>query len=280
MQLTASTVAVILAYTIAQASALPSPPSTTSEAVATPTPPPAPESVPVYYPEEGLYIERRWTPSSNPGQSGGPRGAMGPGQGKGNGMPYQGQGDVQGDNDGDQHPYQGQHNVPGGIGFGPRGSHGPAPDNNEYQGYDYDDDDDDGDVQAARLARRAVNLDFSPEEPSPRRLARRGGIQLKQYKWYDYQTSKPFMGLVTGNPNIRNLNFKQQSRTLGMGLRRRDADADANVALHKKVFYPVARPEVPTRFRAPMGPGNSGPMPDQVDEGDYYYYPYHYEEEN
>ncbi|EXJ96451.1 hypothetical protein A1O1_01577 [Capronia coronata CBS 617.96] len=259
MQLTASTVAAILAFTVAQVGALPSPQQTTTgdsvAATQTPPPPSAPESVPVYYPEEEFYIEKRWTPSNHPGQ--------GEGHGQGNGMPPKWQGGVQGNGGTDRHPYQGQHGGPSGMGFGSHGFHGPMPDSDEYDGYD-------DDVQVARGARRAINLDFSPEdhddvEPAVHPLGRRA-INMKQYKWYEYQTRKPFMGLVGGNPNIRNLNFRDQSRTLGMGLRRRDAAP------------PMARSLVPTRYREPMERGHFGPMPDEVEGGDFYYYPY--DEEN
>lgn len=270
MRLTASTVAAILAFTMAGAGALPSPQqSTTLDTVAAtqtaaaapvdvtteaPVDAPDTESIPVYYPEGDSYFEKRWTPSNNRGQNQGPRGAVGHDPAQGHGMPPQWQHGVQGGNDGAHHPYHGQHGGPGGMGFNSRGSHGPMPEADSFD--DYDDEEDEEDAHVARLARRAIHM--------------------KQYKWWQYQTTKPVMGLVTGNPNIRNLNFKQQSRTLGMGLRRRDAEPLP--ALHNKFRHPMARPLVPTRYRDPMGPHNSGPLPDDVEDDHYYYYPY--EEEN
>jgi hypothetical protein len=188
----------------------------------------------------------------------------------------------------------------------------PDADTDEYEdyGYGYDDADeadhheaaDHHDVHAARLARRTVTPEeydheedghgedkeeADEEHPHHNALNRRAyhGINIKQYKWWQYQTKKGFMDMVVGNPNIRNLNFRDQSRQLGMGLRRRDVGAGAGAGTgsstgtlktqrtyKKQLPYPMARPLVPTRFRDPVGRGRGGfgPMPDEED-GKYYY---------
>ncbi|KAL2392462.1 hypothetical protein ABEF95_003462 [Exophiala dermatitidis] len=294
MQLTASTVAAILAFTVAQVGAHPSPQQpTSSESVApTTTPsgsaPPNPPTesaggVPVYYPEEADYpedeayyvVEKRWTPSNHPSGQGQHPGAPSDGNEMTHSRPGAGAA-------GHPHPYRGQHY--GGPGFGPHGgaaaAHGPmASESDEYDDdYDYDYEDDD-EQATGHLSRRGVDVDdeqeegdkdYEDEDVSHKRLDRRFGFKIKQFKWWQHQTMKP-LDFVVGNPNIRNLNFKDGARTtpLGVGMRRR-------------------RRNVPAPGAGQQGEQNTPATPDdtayhgiaQDADGNYYfYYPEEQEEE-
>ncbi|KAL2421223.1 hypothetical protein ABEF95_006677 [Exophiala dermatitidis] len=286
MQLTASTVATILAFTVAQVGALPSPqqPTTSSDSVAVPTtsaapaPPPPAESggvPPVYYPEEEVYpeeeayyvVEKRWTPSNHPsGQQTGP-----PGNGNSNGKIHTWPGAGAAGGGRPPHPYQGagQGQHYGGPGLGH--AHGPmASESDEYDDYDYDYEDD---QQAAHLSRRGVDVDneedgeYEDEDVPHKRLDRRFGFKIKQFKWWQHQTTKP-LDFVVGNPNIRNLNFKDGARTtpLGVGMRRRrDVAPGAPVAGQEGHDQGQEHPTTPDAADHGIA---------QDEDGNYYYYYY------
>ncbi|KAG9785668.1 hypothetical protein KCU88_g2407, partial [Aureobasidium melanogenum] len=292
MQLTASTVAAILAFTVAQVGALPSPQQpTTGDSVAattsssTPAAPPNPTAesgagAPVYYPEEADYpedeayyvVEKRWTPSNHPSGQGQHPGAPSNGDEMTHSRPGAGAA-------GHPHPYRGQHY--GGPGFGPHGgapAHGPmASESDEYDDdYDYDYEDDD-DQATGHLSRRGVDVDDDEEEDGEdyenengKRLDRRFGFKIKQFKWWQHQTMKP-LDFVVGNPNIRNLNFKDGARTtpLGVGMRRRRRDVPAPGAGQQGEQNTPATPD-DTAYHG---------IAQDADGNYYFYYPEEQEEE-
>ncbi|KIX00177.1 uncharacterized protein Z518_10315 [Rhinocladiella mackenziei CBS 650.93] len=246
MRLTASTAAAILAFTMATAGALPSP-QTTDGALSTVQTPPHDTTL-ILVPDDEYYVEKRWTPCH-----------QGQGQGQGQGQSHgQGrcsrkwQGEHRNGHRVDHTYYRGRQ---GGMGSN-RGNHDPIPNID-----DLDLDFSNEDAEVAKLARRAINLNFSHEDPEVSRLARRA-IKMKVFHWWENQTGGPFMDIVTGNPNVRNMNIKEQSKNQGKGwVRRRDRSA-VREKLNKG----------PKRLT--FDHSGHGPMPDEVDEGDYVEYPY------
>ncbi len=53
--------------------------------------------------------------------------------------------------------------------------------------------------------------DSSSTSEGVARLARRRAVNAKTYHWWDNQTGGPLMDLVTGNPNVRNMNYKESA---------------------------------------------------------------------
>ena len=225
MKLSASTVAAILAFT-ASASALPSPQSSTDAAAVSITPPPAPTdaSVPdaapalpsddtdyfvvdddtirelyAHLPEnlDASQPEKRDDGKGKGYINSGKEGSKGP-QPHGSGGRWKA---------GDHGPMNGNKNYGGGKpsqGQG-HGAHGPMPSIDDFD-LDFSHVED---PEVARLARRAMNLDFSHEDPEVSRLARRE-IGHKVWKWWEKQ-GVGMMNLQVGNPNIRNTgNYKDQ----------------------------------------------------------------------
>lgn len=236
MKLMTSTIAAILAFTLAGTNALPSPQvgeGAVSEAPtpsAHPPPPPPPESFPGYHPGEDFYVEKRDV------------------QGKGKPLPAPGA----------DHPAQGS--VSGQKWRGSYGGvldrhhfHGPMPDfDDSVDEYDYDDDDD----------------DYYEPPPPPRRLARRSPIKMKTYHWWQEQTNNPgpIGNMATGNPLIRNFNFKEQNGYPQGWASKRSLEPEHRMSPGWKGARPLAG-KGPNPWNGPVPGKHGGPMPDEA----YYY---------
>lgn len=182
MKFTASTIAAILAFGVAQANAHPSPQVYQGDVVDTKPPP---LSKPIEYPD--FWMAKRDEQGQNQQTNG-----VEP-----TGNDRNGEGNKLTDRAGFGGPavpnWRGgvdNHDRGSGHGKGNNGNHkahGPMPD-----------------------------LDVGDEQ-----LARRG-LDAKKYHWWESQTGGPFMDLVTGNPNVRNINYKESSKKEYKGIKRRD----------------------------------------------------------
>lgn len=226
MHLTAATVAVILAFTIAQAGALPSPQTAVEEAVApTPTAAPVLDSTAAYFAEEPYpAVEKRAAPpgaGQGQPQGPGPRGGM-----QWNGPPANWQGGSP----------DGGHFEDGSF-YGAHVAHGPMPDDDAPYYYEHP------------LARRDVNYYDAHQDwrhqiqhaggapswgPPTGHLSRRSDpLDVKQYKWWQKQGNG---GEVVGNPDVRNINWKDDGIINRLPWKRdtqpgrRDVDYDAHAS--------------------------------------------------